>query len=365
MRLCNADVDEAERNYQEEEEDFEEMDNEEGISVGKVFFDLRQRTLSGMDQMPAFRVVVLGLLRKLRNNVKDSILYSEVEDALGRYFRVLDADMQRFANLHEILRDSADKAATQAPSREAAGAAVFATHTAGTTLLHEAMREIAVVLLACGEMQRRSLDLKLQTQRSISASSGGAPLISYSRFADFLDEATALCVQLRRKHEELQQQRIRAMATLTEAKLATEADPSKCVSSPEEADAAQARYEQLLKTGSAVDQRKREDWYDRLAWWTDVKTKSGARVFVLAPRGPRGETEYGINMHELLAYALSKMHRVVAEEDTRFAVVWVQLSDHRVGPWQCFRFAESLHERYAANLEAIHVVHPSWTTRIL
>ncbi|CAE7807560.1 unnamed protein product [Symbiodinium sp. CCMP2592] len=136
-------------------------------------------------------------------------------------------------------------------------------------------------------------------------------------------------------------------------------------SKEEEADAAQARYEQLLKIGSAVDQRKREDWYDRLAWWTDVKTKSGARVFVLAPRGPRGETEYGINMHELLAYALSKMHRVVAEEDTRFAVVWVQLSDHRVGPWQCFRFAESLHERYAANLEAIHVVHPSWTTRIL
>ncbi|OLP88390.1 Lysosomal aspartic protease [Symbiodinium microadriaticum] len=755
MRLCNADVDEAERNYQEEEEDFEEMDNEEGISVGKVFFDLRQRTLSGMDQMPAFRVVVLGLLRKLRNNVKDSILYSEVEDALGRYFRVLDADMQRFANLHEILRDSADKPGTCTFQLEAAGAAVFATHTAGTTLLHEAMREIAVVLLACGEMQRRSLDLKLQTQRSISASSGGAPLISYSRFADFLDEATALCVQLRRKHEELQQQRIRAMATLTEAKLATEADPSKscprCVSSPanppapltaEEADAAQARYEQLLKTGSAVDQRKREDWYDRLAWWTDVKvdcfptpttnmsrvirsvvaaastvavaavirvplqkrelsfeetldsvnmgvqkwearlaargddpviiddymnaqyfgeievgtpgqkemvvfdtgssnlwvpnhkpflsshniydhsksstykkngttfaiqygsgpvsgvfsaddvaigdlklkdytfaevdktsglgigyilgkfdgilglgwdsisvghvktpmkalvesgklpkpifafylgnnqpgellfggvdpkhysgdfsfvplssatywqikldavklgsdsvssvksaivdsgtsllagpkddvakiaaklgaksilgkeyvvdcsaklpdltftlggkdytlsqpdlilqqsgsqcilgltgidvpaprgplwilgdvfmrkyyvqfdwgqqrlgfakavqaaseTKSGARVFVLAPRGPRGETEYGINMHELLAYALSKMHRVVAEEDTRFAVVWVQLSDHRVGPWQCFRFAESLHERYAANLEEL------------
>lgn len=37
----------------------------------KSFFDLRQRTLSGMDLMPAFRVVVLGLARKLKNNAKD------------------------------------------------------------------------------------------------------------------------------------------------------------------------------------------------------------------------------------------------------------------------------------------------------
>lgn len=28
-------------------------------------------------------------------SLQDSILYSEVEDALGRYFRVLDSDMQR------------------------------------------------------------------------------------------------------------------------------------------------------------------------------------------------------------------------------------------------------------------------------
>lgn len=40
----------------------------------KSFFDLRQRTLSGMDLMPAFRVVVLGLARKLKNNTKDNQL---------------------------------------------------------------------------------------------------------------------------------------------------------------------------------------------------------------------------------------------------------------------------------------------------
>ena len=31
--------------------------------------------------------------------LQDSILYSEVEDALGRYFRVLDADMQRHGHI--------------------------------------------------------------------------------------------------------------------------------------------------------------------------------------------------------------------------------------------------------------------------
>ncbi|CAJ1367270.1 unnamed protein product, partial [Effrenium voratum] len=136
MRLCNADVEEAERNHQESLDDFDEAGQDEDGC--RSFFDLRQRTLSGMDLMPAFRIVVLGLLRKLKNNTKDCILYSEVEDALGRYFRVLDADMQRFASLHEILRDAADKA-RESTRREAAPSV---THAAN--LLLEGMREIAV-----------------------------------------------------------------------------------------------------------------------------------------------------------------------------------------------------------------------------
>ena len=39
---------------------------------------------------------------------------------------------------------------------------------------------------------------------------------------------------------------------------------------------------------------------------------------------------------------------MVAEEDQRFAVVWVQESDHRVGPFMAWRFSESLHERWGA-----------------
>lgn len=89
MRLCNADVDEAERNPAQFE-DFDELneDAEGGSEMhraeqsqnwvrhqgsSKSFFDLRQRTLSGMDLMPAFRVVVLGLARKLKNNTKDQL----------------------------------------------------------------------------------------------------------------------------------------------------------------------------------------------------------------------------------------------------------------------------------------------------
>eukprot|EP00931_Biecheleriopsis_adriatica_P000484 TRINITY_DN100517_c0_g1_i1.p1 TRINITY_DN100517_c0_g1~~TRINITY_DN100517_c0_g1_i1.p1 ORF type:complete len:283 (-),score=70.03 TRINITY_DN100517_c0_g1_i1:65-913(-) len=128
---------------------------------------------------------------------------------------------------------------------------------------------------------------------------------------------------------------------------------------------ADKRYEELLALGRAVTPRKREDWYDRLLWWSEVKTKRGARVFVLAPRGPQGETEYAINMWELIAYALTKMHDAVVLEDTPFALVWVQQNDHRVWPWSAWRLSESLHARYSKNLEAIHVVHPSWTVRVL
>ena len=49
----------------------------------------------------------------------------------------------------------------------------------------------AEVLLACGEMQRQCLDLKLDAQRSIAPASS-APHISYSKYADFLDEATGI-----------------------------------------------------------------------------------------------------------------------------------------------------------------------------
>jgi len=128
---------------------------------------------------------------------------------------------------------------------------------------------------------------------------------------------------------------------------------------------ARDRYADLLALGRNVPLNRKEEWYDRLAWWTEAETKTGARVFVLAPRGPQGQPEAYINMWELLSFVLAKMDEVVVGKATKFAVVWVQLSDHRVWPWEAYRFSESLHERYSEHLEAIHVIHPSWTTRFL
>lgn len=34
---------------------------------------------------------------------------------------------------------------------------------------------------------------------------------------------------------------------------------------------ASVRYNELMAVGEQVPQRKKEDWYDRLAWWSDVK----------------------------------------------------------------------------------------------
>lgn len=35
------------------------------------------------------------------------------------------------------------------------------------------------------------------------------------------------------------------------------------------------RYNELVAVGQQVPQRKKEDWYDRLAWWSDVKILGG------------------------------------------------------------------------------------------
>lgn len=222
MRHYNLDVYEAERHYAlsaGDELDTEEEDDRPENGSCRSFFDMRQRALVGLDQMSAFKVVVQGVRRKLgERNARGSVLYSELEDALNRYCRLLEADMQRFASLHETLQEAADKQhqPVATPATPGAGAALAASRA----LLAEGMREIAVVLLACGEMQRRALDLKMTAQLSIrsiaEAEEDVPPLVSFSKFGDFLEEALAVSNQLRRKHEDLHQQRMRAMTIAVE-----------------------------------------------------------------------------------------------------------------------------------------------------
>jgi len=213
MRHYNIDVEESDRNYVPNLDDLGEELEEEDDGTCRSFFDLRQRILVGLDQSSSFRLVALAVVRKLQNNLKGSVLYSEVEDALNRYCRLLEADMQKFATLHKTLQEAAEK---EEPGTSSSCTAMVAARA----ILADGMREIAVVLLACGEMQRKALDLKMSAQRSIADSFEDAPpLVSFSKFAEFLEEALAVSDQLRRKHEELQQQRMRAMASVAEARM--------------------------------------------------------------------------------------------------------------------------------------------------
>lgn len=227
MRLFNSDVEKGDRRQLPLEEGEEE--GEEGASredAPRSFFELRQRTLIGLDPAPAFRLVCLSLLRKLEAPAQD-LHYAEVEDSLGRYFRLLDAHMQKFATLHETLKEAADRAALvlSLVTEGQELSAPVTTMGSAIGLLQESMRAIAVVLLACGETQKRTLELKMTIQMAAAEGGEDAPaLASFSSLASFLEEAVAMCNNLRRKHEELQQQRIRAMSAVAEAKGALAAE---------------------------------------------------------------------------------------------------------------------------------------------
>mmetsp|Transcript_103290 Transcript_103290/g.205297 ORF Transcript_103290/g.205297 Transcript_103290/m.205297 type:complete len:240 (-) Transcript_103290:228-947(-) len=223
LHLTNVDAEDRRRSPSPNVHEEPELEERTDDTSCRSFFELRQRILAGMDQVSAFRIVALGLLRKLHPSVARTVLYVEVEDALNRYLRIVDLDLQKFVSLHDIFRTAAEKQETDAKAVakdcKDGGSAAVAASTAATSLLNEGMHEIAAVLLACSQMQKRALDLKVGAQRTISESDGtGPPLVSFTKIVEFLQEAIAVCDQLRKKHEELQQTRIRAMATFAEAK---------------------------------------------------------------------------------------------------------------------------------------------------
>jgi len=123
-------------------------------------------------------------------------------------------------------------------------------------------------------------------------------------------------------------------------------------------------YHEMVAAGRQVDD-KNKNWYEKLAWWSDVKTKAGGRIFALVPRGPKGELDMWIDMWELLCFAVGKMHEHVVTEDKPFAIVWCQFGDHRLFFPTMSRVRSSLHPKFAKNFEALHVVHPSWGVRLL
>lgn len=125
-----------------------------------------------------------------------------------------------------------------------------------------------------------------------------------------------------------------------------------------------ASYEALRKHAEQLSDEQKAT-FRRMAWWSSAETKMGGKVFVLAPRGPDGDTECSIDMWSLLAYSVSQMHDHVVERGELFAVVWAQFSDQRVWPWGSLAFKRHLHPKYSRYLDSVHVVHPSWTVRVL
>lgn len=124
-------------------------------------------------------------------------------------------------------------------------------------------------------------------------------------------------------------------------------------------------YAELLEEGWAMSAEVRAACH-RLAWWSHEKTLQGASIFVLAPRElDVGGDKLRLSMHRLIAYALSVLHEHVVKQDKRFVLVWVQLNDLGMWPHSAWKLKNSLHGMYAKNVDAVHVVHPSWTTRVV
>jgi len=124
-------------------------------------------------------------------------------------------------------------------------------------------------------------------------------------------------------------------------------------------------YKKLIKAARSLPE-KRQDELSKMAWWSPATDRNnGTRIFVLAPRGADGDTECYIDMWTLLAYMLSQLHDHVVVKDQRYVIVWCMFSDHRVGPLSALSFRAHLQERYRKNLDAVHVVHPSWTIRVI
>jgi len=219
MLLFNADLDEAAQNALRAVENIGDLDADGVQNPYQRFFDLRQMALSKMEPSSAFRIVALGLMRKLRMNIRGTVLLCEVEDAFSRYFRLLDGDMQRFATLHETFSSTAAE-----EQNKVFGGRPDAATAGAIAKLRDGMREIAVVLLACGEMQKRALDLKVSAQQSVAESDEATPaLVSFTKFTEFVEDALGLSDQIRRKHEELQLRRMKTMAEVVSARVSSSA----------------------------------------------------------------------------------------------------------------------------------------------
>lgn len=126
-----------------------------------------------------------------------------------------------------------------------------------------------------------------------------------------------------------------------------------------------AGYMQLLSDGRAMGTEERAAFHS-MAYWSHAKTNQGAGIFIVAPQDivVRGE-KLPVCMRRLTAYALSVLHEHVVKEDKRFVLVWVQFNSLGMWPLSAWKLKNSLHGMYAKNADAVHIVHPSLTSRFV
>ena len=66
-----------------------------------------------------------------------------------------------------------------------------------------------------------------------------------------------------------------------------------------------------------------------------------------------------------MEYATSLLHEHVVERNQRYILIWVQMNDHRFSILELVKLYRGLPQKYLDNLDALHVVHPSWSVRLL
>mmetsp|Transcript_42182 Transcript_42182/g.98961 ORF Transcript_42182/g.98961 Transcript_42182/m.98961 type:complete len:257 (+) Transcript_42182:111-881(+) len=120
-----------------------------------------------------------------------------------------------------------------------------------------------------------------------------------------------------------------------------------------------AAYQRMLEAGSEVHQED-EATFKELVWWSAAKSREGARVLVLAPRGPADDPDGYIDMQKLLAYAVYVAHEQVFQHGDRFIVLWAEMAQRRCTIWEIYSFYRSLPHRCKEKLEAVHLLHPGW-----
>lgn len=123
--------------------------------------------------------------------------------------------------------------------------------------------------------------------------------------------------------------------------------------------ASSLRYDGLLREARSLSDAEKARFAE-MVWWSEQVQSTGEKCIIIVPN-----IDDGTDILKLLSYAVCKMHDHVVVESKPFSVAWIQMSDHQISTWSAWSLKRSLHEKYGENLQVFHVVHPSWTVRLL